>query len=92
MAKEKYTEPPWGQIRLQGPVDDMKKVYDEAENVAMRLQLLLKTEPRLEEVLDLFPETLRRLQHIREDLEDIQAGKPFRHEGVFRHILGSVPH
>jgi len=45
----------------------------------MQLQLNVKKIPQLDDVLDLFPETLRRLQHIKKDLEDIQANRPFRH-------------
>ncbi|GAJ07609.1 unnamed protein product, partial [marine sediment metagenome] len=34
---------------------------------------------RTGQVLDLFPEADRLLNHIKEDLEDISEGVPFRH-------------
>jgi hypothetical protein len=88
----KHTPSPWrvGEesyntiVKLKVPTDNISQIYAELEMVAGQLQRYSTKIPRLDDVLDLFPETLRRLEHIKDDLEDIQADRPFRHEDAFR--------
>lgn len=86
MSNQKQTPSPWAvseemidKAEFLPAINIVSKAYDELEVAAGMLQLKLSKIPRLDDVLDLFPETMRRLQHIKEDLEDIQDGKPFRH-------------
>jgi predicted nuclease with TOPRIM domain len=66
---------------ISSSIMDLKVAVKNVDFSRQKLQNIQGDLPRIEEVLDLFPNIFDRLDHVVEDLEDIQAGKPFRHGG-----------
>ena len=81
MATEtEATFSPYERIEIQHMLDYLDTATMRLETVdGMLSEIVEPKDPRAKDVKWLFPEVYRRIEHIKEDIEDISQGRPFRH-------------
>ena len=79
-AESQVTFSAYEQTEIQHMLNYLDTATQRLETVdGMLSKIIEPKDPRVGDVKWLFPEVYRRIEHIKEDIEDISQGRPFRH-------------